>query len=148
MKKSIVRLGLTAVTTVALAFGLTACGGSGDGEGSAEGVDDPGTSEEVPAEESAEFIGYVNEAVQIVNDKIANEDQPMQQIMLANDVDQPTQKYGMWVMPFAPDQAVVEKFISTIQIENGTDFQVELTSAATGKVWTMDQAGTLAEASE
>ncbi len=148
MKKSIVRSGMAAVAAVAMAFGLAACGGGA--EAPADGNGEAGTSEGAPAAdgESEEFTAALNEAVTIINDQIAANGSPMQQIMLASDVDQPTQKYGMWVMPFKPDTAVVEKFMSTIQIADGTDFQVELTSAATGKAWTMDQDGTMAEKTE
>ena len=141
MKKSIIRGGMAAVAAVAMAFGLAACGGGETAEGGTAG-----TSEEAPAAdgESAEFVADLELAVQTINDQIEANGSPMQQIMLASDVDQPTQKYGMWVMPYYPSDAT-EKFISTIQIADGTDFQVELTSAARGKVWTMDQAGNMAE---
>ncbi|SNU01567.1 hypothetical protein SAMN06298212_11325 [Ruaniaceae bacterium KH17] len=142
MKKTIARLG-TAVATVALAFGLTACGGE-SGETGGESTGGGETSEEVPAGESDEFLADVAEAVKIINDQIAAESSPMTQIMLASDVDNPTQKYGMWVMPFYPSDAT-EKYMSTIQITDGTDFVVELTSAATGKVWTSDQDGNVSE---
>lgn len=142
MKKSTISRGLALMSTVAIALGLAACGGD-----SGETTTDNGaaeTSEEAPAGESEEFVADLNDAVTIINDQIAVVDGAMQQIMLASDVDQPTQKYGMWVMPFYPSEAT-EKFISTIQITDGTDFVVTLTSAATGAEWTMDQSGTMAE---
>lgn len=144
MKKTIARLG-TAVATVALAFGLSACGGDGGSTGdSTSGGGETSEEAEAPAGESDEFMADIAEAVQIINDQIAAESAPMTQIMLASDVDNPTQKYGMWVMPFYPSDAT-EKYMSTIQIEDGTNFQVELTSAATGAVWVSDQDGNVSE---
>ena len=59
--------------------------------------------------------------------------------MLASDVEDQTQKYGMWVMPYYPSDAV-EEYISTVQIENGTDFQITATSAdasSAGRLFSM-----------
>lgn len=70
----------------------------------------------------------------------------MTQIMLASDVDKPTQKYGMWVMPYYPSDAV-EDYMSTIQVEDG-EFHVTATSSETGQEWEMNQDGDMTEAEE
>lgn len=148
-KTTLVRMTAVAALAAAGILGLSACGG-GDAPAPA---DDKGTSaeqgagggEESTGEESEAFVADLSEGVKIVNDQIAKVPN-MTQIMLASDVDQATQKYGMWVMPFKPSDAV-EKFISTIQIDGGK-FVVTATSAETGKVWEMDQDGNLAEASK
>ncbi len=87
----------------------------------------------------------MKEGVKIIADQIEASG-AMTQIMLASDVDQPTQKYGMWVMPYYPSEAV-SKFISTVQVD-GDKFKVTATSAETSKVWEMDQDGNLTEVAE
>lgn len=53
----------------------------------------------------------------------------------------------MWVMPYYPSEAV-ESYTMSIQITNGTDFVVTAVSAESGKTWTMDQDGNMAEVTE
>jgi hypothetical protein len=67
--------------------------------------------------------------------------------MLASDVEKPTQKYSMWVLPYYPSEAV-EKYTMTIQIEDGAAFHVTAVSAETGKTWQMDQDGDMTEAAD
>ncbi|WP_029069056.1 hypothetical protein [Jonesia quinghaiensis] len=151
MNNRLTRFSIAAAIATAGALGLTACGDSDaeqdattsstqstQGEGSGDAAGDN-------AEESAEFIADLEEGVKIINDQLA-EIGTAPQIMLASDVQSPTQKYGMWVMPYYPSEAV-EKYMSTVQVEDGK-FVVTATSAATGKVWTMDQDGNVAEAAE
>lgn len=144
MKSTLLRAGLAVVVAASAAFGLSACGGS---EGAASG-NESGTSSDsaVAGDESEAFVADMKEGVQIINDKIA-EQADMTQIMLASDVEQPTQKYGMWVMPYYPSEAV-ESYTMSIQITNGTDFVVTAVSAESGKTWTMDQDGNMAEVTE
>lgn len=146
MKTTLVRMTAVAALAAAGILGLSGCGG-GDAAAPSE---DKGTSteqstggEQSTGEESEAFVADLTEGVKIVNDQIAKVPN-MTQIMLASDVDQATQKYGMWVMPYHPSDAV-KKFISTIQIDGGK-FVVTATSAETGKVWEMDQDGALTEA--
>lgn len=141
MKNTVMRTLATAAAAVVGIAGLAACGDSSDGDNGA-GSGDSATAEGAVASESDEFVADLTEGVKIVNDQIA-EVGGMTQIMLASDVEQPTQKYGMWVMPFYPSDAV-EKYISTIQIDEG-NFVVTATSAETGVEWQMDQDGNLAE---
>lgn len=138
MRNKFIRIGLGAVMLASAAFGVTACGGNAEAPSST-------SSPSAPAEaggESAEFVADLEAGVKTINEKLA-EDDTMTQIMLASDVDQPTQKYGMWVMPYHPSEAV-EKFMSTVQIDGGK-FVVTATSAETGKEWQMDQDGALTE---
>lgn len=141
MSGSIICRAVTGGMVLALAVGLAACGSGGGGEVGPGGAE---TTQEAPASESEAFIADMTAAVTIINDQLAAVDGTVTQIMLASDVDKPTQKYGMWVMPYYPSEAVA-KFISTIQVANGTDFVVTATSAETGKEWTMDQDGNMAE---
>ncbi|WP_333812149.1 hypothetical protein [Timonella senegalensis] len=143
MKKTFTRTGLVLALSAAAAFGLTACG-------SGEAGDKPDSSASQSADnsnvaESEAFINDMKEGVKIIADQIEASG-AMTQIMLASDVDQPTQKYGMWVMPYYPSEAV-SKFISTVQVD-GDKFKVTATSAETSKVWEMDQDGNLTEVAE
>ncbi|MGI6879739.1 hypothetical protein [Microbacterium sp. gxy059] len=143
MNDTLKRTGIVAALLAAGVIGLAGC--ASDAEEPAGGGDGGAATEQDAGEESAEFVADLEEGVQIVNDQLA-EQPDLTQIMLASDVDQPTQKYGMWVMPYHPSDAV-EKYISTIQVADG-EFVVEATSAETGTVWQMDQDGALAEAGE
>lgn len=135
MKSTLQRVGVaSAVATFGL-LGLASCGSGGDADGAG------GTS----TGESEEFVADLQDGVDIVAEQIEAVDGPMDQIMLASDVEQPTQKYGMWVMPYFPSDATSD-YISTIQISGGTDFQVTATSAETGVEWNMDQDGEMTEA--
>lgn len=138
MRNKFIRIGLGAVMLASAAFGVTACGGNAETPSSTSSESAPATA----GEESAEFVADLEAGVKLINEKLA-EDSAMTQIMLASDVDQPTQKYGMWVMPYHPSEAV-EKFMSTVQIDGGK-FVVTATSAETGKEWQMDQDGALTE---
>ncbi|MDR0417309.1 MAG: hypothetical protein LBH76_08390 [Propionibacteriaceae bacterium] len=135
MKNKLVRVGAALVLALSAALSLGACG-----DGGSNG-DDPAATQESEA-----FIKDLEDGVQIINDKIA-EISGMTQIMLASDVDRPTEKYEMWVMPYYPSEAV-KKYTMTIQIKNGTDFYVTAVSAETGKTWQMDQAGKMTEVPE
>jgi|SRR5690625_1468671 len=146
MKEKLTRTVLAAAFSAVAVFGLAACGSDDGNTGSEQNQSqDADNGAENNAEESQEFIDDLKEGVSIVQEQLDKEDS-MTQIMLASDVDNPTQKYGMWVMPYYPSDAV-EKYISTIQVEDG-NFHVTATSAETGKVWEMDQDGNMTEAAE
>ncbi len=150
MTRTILRTGMAALLALGLTTGLAACGGSDDGaSGTAsqsESADGGSAADAGDTGESAEFVQDLQDGVDLINDKIA-EQAGMTQIMLASDVDQATQKYGMWVLPYYPSDAV-KKYTMQIQIENGTDFVVTAISAATDKTWEMDQDGTMTEKTE
>ncbi|MFT3942913.1 MAG: hypothetical protein QM705_03705 [Ancrocorticia sp.] len=144
MKKTMLRAGFAMAMAVTATFGLSACGSSDGGSGAAATSQ---AAEEAPksnSDESEAFVADLEAGVKLINDQIAQES-GMTQVMLASDVDQPTQKYGMWVLPYKPSEAV-EKFTKQIQITDGTKFVVTAVSAETGKSWSMDQDGAMAEA--
>lgn len=130
------------------AFGVAGCGESN--EAAETGAKDEAVTEEVTeeaaeGEESPEFIADMADGVEVVNEQISKEGDTSQ-VMLASDVEKPTQKYGMWVLPYHPSDAV-EKYTMQIEVENG-NFVVTAVSAETGKTWTMDQDGNMEEAAE
>lgn len=138
MNDTLKRFGIIAALAATGVVGLAGCGSDDAADGGAA----TGSSEESEA-----FVADMQEGVDIVNAQIEEVGTPMDQIMLASDVEQATQKYGMWVMPYYPSEAVAE-FQSTIQITDGTDFQLTATSADSGTEWNMDQDGNLTEAGE
>ncbi|MHA6524000.1 hypothetical protein [Tessaracoccus sp. G1721] len=76
----------------------------------------------------------------------ALEDDDWAQVMLASDVDAPTVKYGLLVMPYTYSEAT-ERVQGTIEIDGGK-FTIEADSAETGKTWQIDQDGTITEVTE
>ncbi len=147
MKNNILRAGFVMAVAVTAGFGLSACGSSDDGSSSSEGTSTSQAADDSQKNDSGEseaFVADLQDGVKLINDQIA-EEADMTQIMLASDVDQPTQKYGMWVLPYKPSDAV-EKFTKQIQIEDGTKFVVTAVSAESGKTWNMDQDGNMTEA--
>ncbi len=145
MNNKLIRTGVAVAFATVAALGFAAC--SGDDapapETSTSSSDAEQNTDQSDAEESEAFVADLTEGVKIINDQL-QEIGAATQIMLASDVEQPTQKYGMWVMPYYPSDAV-EKYISTIQVDDGK-FVVTATSAQTGKQWQMDQDGNLSEA--
>lgn len=121
---------LVAVTGV---FGLTACSGDDGGSGSSE-----------TTETDVDVAEDLQTARQAVLDALADDD--WAQVMLASDVDAPTVKYGLMVMPFVASDAAA-RVTGTVTIDGG-DFVVEAESAATGQTWQIDQDGTIAEVTE
>lgn len=147
MKNKLTRVSIAAVVSLSAAFGVAACGSDSPNESKPSASQEGGSdAAENSGEESEAFVAAMQEGVTIVAEQLAAAPGATQ-IMLASDVTDPTQKYGMWVMPYAPDKEVVSKFISTIQVD-GDKFFVTATSAETGKVWEMDQDGNMTEAAE
>ncbi len=143
MKNTLTRTGLVLAFSAAAALGLTACGSDeGDAKPSSSASQSEGSSNGSDAAESEAFIADLKDGVKIIADQLEAAGGATQ-IMLASDVEQPTQKYGMWVMPYYPSDAVA-KYISTVQVD-GDKFKVTATSAETSKVWEMDQDGNLTE---
>jgi hypothetical protein len=141
MKTTLTRscVALLALTT---ALTLTACGGGEPAKSGDAGVQ--ASAAQSQSGESEAFVADLTEGVRLINEQIDKESTPMTSVMLASDVDQPTQKYGMWVLPYHPSDAV-KKFTMKIEITDGTDFAVSATSAETGKTWKMNQDGELSE---
>lgn len=124
------------------AFGLAACGGdSGNTGGSGSGGE---TSEEAPAASESDISDDLESARQTVLEALADDDS-WEQVMLASDVNAPTVKYGLLVMPYSPSEAA-SRVQSTIEID-GDKFTIEGDSAATGQTWVIDQDGNITEKS-
>ncbi|NTW38368.1 MAG: hypothetical protein HGA44_00535 [Cellulomonadaceae bacterium] len=116
------------------AFGLTACAG-----------DDPG-AEPSAVEQTAVDVAADLELARITVLE-ALEDDDWAQVMLASDVDVPTVKYGLLVMPYVPSDAA-DRVTGTVNIENGDEFVIEAESAATGETWQIDQDGSITQVTE
>lgn len=127
----------TLSTTVGLAvaltgaFGLAACGGSDGGGGSS--VTD--TADVDVAED-------LENARKAVADALADDDS-WDQIMLASDVDSPTVKYGLLVVPYSFSDAA-SRVQGTVTIDDG-EYTIEADSAADDRTWQIDQDGTITE---
>lgn len=67
----------------------------------------------------------------------------LKEIMLASDVQSPTQKYGMWVVPYQPSEAV-KKFSSKVTIDGGK-YVFTAIDAESGVECGIDQDGSITE---
>jgi len=68
------------------------------------------------------------------------------QVMLAGDVKQPTEKYGLLVMPFVKSEAA-KRVTGTVNIDGGK-YVIEAESAATGDTWQIDQDGNISQVTD
>ncbi|WP_024285105.1 hypothetical protein [Cellulomonas sp. KRMCY2] len=127
--------GLGLLVAVTGAFGLTACSSDDGGSGSSS----ESTQVDVDVAEDLE------NARQAVADALA-EDDSWAQIMLASDVEAPTVKYGLLVVPYSSSDAAA-RVQGTITITDG-EYTIDAESAATGQTWKIDQDGTITEVSE
>ncbi|NTW41712.1 MAG: hypothetical protein HGA44_17840 [Cellulomonadaceae bacterium] len=114
------------------AFGLTACGSDDSGTGT--------SSESTQA--AVDVTEDLENARTAVADALA-EDDSWAQIMLASDVEAPTVKYGLLVVPYSFSDAA-SRVQGTVTITDG-DYTIEADSAATGLTWQIDQDGTITE---
>lgn len=126
--------GLAVIIAATGTFGLTAC--ASDGE-------DPGADTEVTQAATVDVADDLEGARAAVLEAL-EDDPSWTQVMLASDVDAPTQKYGLLVMPFAPSDAA-SRVTGTVNIDGG-DFVIEADSAATGETWQIDQDGNISAA--
>lgn len=113
--------------------GLTSCS-----------TDSTGDTSQTQASE-VDVAEDLNTARQAVIDALA-ENPNSAQVMLAGDVKQPTEKYGMLVMPFVKSDAA-KRVTGTVNIADGK-YIVEAESADTGQTWQIDQDGNISEAAE
>lgn len=130
--------GLSLVVALTGVFGLAACGS--DDSGSTGGS----SSEEQAASES-DIAEDLENARKAVADALA-EDDSWAQIMLASDVQAPTVKYGLLVVPYSYSDAA-SRIQGTINIDGGK-YTIDGDSAATGQTWQIDQDGTITEVTE
>lgn len=122
--------------TVTGAAALTACGGGGDGSGGASSGASDSTTVDVDVAED------LQNARTAVADALA-EDDSWAQIMLASDVDAPTVKYGLLVVPYTFSDAA-SRVQGTVTIADGA-YTIEADSAATDRTWQIDQDGAITE---
>ncbi|NTW40077.1 MAG: hypothetical protein HGA44_09335 [Cellulomonadaceae bacterium] len=131
-RNKVMTTGLGLLIAIAGLSGVTACS-------SDSGSKDTETA--VTAASTVDVATDLQAARQAVLDALADDD--WAQVMLASDVDVPTVKYGLMVMPFAPTDAA-ERVTGTVSIDGGK-FKIEAVSAATGQTWQIDQDGTITE---
>ncbi len=135
MKRKVLSVGLGVLVAATGAFGLTACSNDDAPAGG-------GSSSSAPAAAQTDVATDLQTARQTVLDALAEEE--WAQVMLASDVDGPTVKYGLMVMPFHPTDAAA-RVTGTVNIDGGK-FVIEAESAATGETWQIDQDGTITQA--
>lgn len=140
MNTSKLRAGaLAAIILATGTFGLAGCAGdSGTTSGSS-------SSSSSSQSETADVATDLETARQAIVDALA-EDPNWTQVMLAGDVKQPTQKYGLLVMPFVKSDAA-KHVTGTVNITDGK-YVIEAESAETGDTWQIDQDGTITQVSE
>ena len=140
MKHSVLRVGLAAALIVTSAAGIAACSsGSESGSDSTSAVQTSGEDSATKADLEA--------ARQVVLDTL--KDNPdLTQIYLANDVDKPTEKYGMLVVPYDYSDATEKLTTSIVDITDGTDFTIGALAAESQKTWEIDQDGNITEAAK
>ncbi|MBB1511745.1 hypothetical protein H5399_03890 [Tessaracoccus sp. MC1627] len=131
----ILTTGLGLLIALTGVFGVTACSGD-NGAGSA--------SQSSQATQNIDVAEDLENARQTVLEAL--EDDDWAQVMLASDVDAPTVKYGLLVMPYTYSEAT-SRVQGTIEID-GDKFTIEADSAATGQTWKIDQDGTITEVTE
>lgn len=127
----IVTTGLAALIVLTGAFGVTACSSDTGGQSTSQ-------SQAAQTIDVAEDLENARQAV-----LKALEDKAWAQVMLASDVDAPTVKYGLLVMPYTYSEAT-KRVQGTIAIDGGK-FTIDAVSAATGKTWQIDQDGKIIE---
>ena len=115
------------------AFGLTACSSDGAASSSQTQTADVDVADDLQTARQA-----------IVDAPADNPD--WSQVMLAGDVKQPTEKYGMLVMPFVQSDAA-KRVTGTVDISDGK-YVIEAESAETGLTWQIDQDGNITEVAE
>ncbi|MFK3677048.1 hypothetical protein ACI2IP_04920 [Microbacterium sp. NPDC090218] len=136
---------LAAVILATGTFGLAGC--AGDAGTTSGGSDSSSSSSDSGSSQSgtSDVATDLETARQAIVDALA-EDPNWTQVMLAGDVKQPTQKYGLLVMPFVKSDAA-ERVTGTVNIADGK-YVIEAVSAETGETWQIDQDGKIAQVSE
>lgn len=137
MKNKTIAAGFGLLIAATGALGLTGCSSDSD-----DAADTPTAAVE---QTDVDVAGDLQTARQAVLDALAD-DPSWTQVMLASDVDKPTQKYGLLVMPYVASDAA-DHVTGTVNID-GDKFVIEAESAATGKTWQIDQDGTITEVTE
>lgn len=134
------KTGLSLVVAATAVFGLAACGSDDNGGSSSN---DSSSGEQAASE--SDIAEDLENARTAVADALA-EDDSWAQIMLASDVQAPTVKYGLLVVPYTYSDAA-SRIQGTINIDGGK-YTIDGDSAATGQTWQIDQDGNITEVSE
>lgn len=134
-RHTVLTTGLGLAIALTGAFGLTACSGG----------DAPAGGPAETAQADVDVAEDLENARTAVADALA-EDDSWGQIMLASDVEAPTVKYGLLVVPYVHSDAAA-RVQGTITIADG-EFTIEAESAATGETWQIDQDGAITQAGE
>jgi hypothetical protein len=125
MSRKVARISAAVAGSFAMALSMAACGGGGSADA---------------GEKCSSIEADLQKAVTTINDWNTEQGGTLPEIMLASDVQSPTQKYGLWVVPYTPTDAV-KKFISKTPISDGKyEFQATTTD---GVVCVVDQDGTI-----
>jgi len=135
VKHKVLTSGLGLLVAFTGAFGLTACS-SADGASGGDTADTAAAGVDVAEDLQA--------ARQAVLDALADDD--WAQVMLASDVEAPTVKYGLMVMPYVASEAAA-RVTGTVNVDGGS-FVIEAESAATGETWQIDQDGAITQVTE
>lgn len=135
-RHKVLTTGLGLLVALTGAAGLTAC--SSDSDTGSGGGGDAAETETVDVDVAEDL----ENARTPVADALA-EDDSWAQIMLASDVQAPTVKYGLLVVPYSYSDAA-SRVQGTITITDGT-YTIEADSAETGKTWQIDQDGEITE---
>ncbi|WP_062379970.1 hypothetical protein [Demequina pelophila] len=125
--------GLALLLAAGGSFALTGCAG------------DDSSAEAAVEVADVDVATDLETARQAVLDALADDD--WAQVMLASDVEGPTVKYGLMVMPFVKTDAA-SRVTGTVDIVDGDQFKIEADSAETGTTWQIDQDGTITEVAE
>ena len=134
------------VIAVAGTVGVVGCS-SDAGTDSPKGAGTDASSSEVqdePQDDASDVVEDLETAREAVIE--AMEYGTWTQVMLAPDVDGPTQKYGLLVMPFIKTDAA-SRVTGTVTLD-GDNFRIEADSAATGRTWQIDQDGNITEVTD
>ncbi len=140
MKNSLIRIALAATLALGLGAGMSACSsdtGSESGSASTAVASDS---------EDAETKADLELALKTVNDTLAS-NPDLTQIYLAADVDKPTEKYGMLVVPYVHSDATEKLTTSIVEISDGK-FTIGAVAKESQKTWEIDQDGNISEKTE
>ena len=144
MKKiKILKTIFIALIAAGLLFGLMACGSDDAPTATPAAPAAPDATAEVEAEEEAEVDVYedLQYVLAVVSENLNWGGTVWEQIMLADDVPSPEMKYGLLVVPFFPSD-LTARHTRTVDINNG-NFVIQITSAETGIIWSINQAGVI-----
>ncbi|MDF2506617.1 MAG: hypothetical protein K0Q52_476 [Microbacterium sp.] len=146
MNSTKLRAGVLAAVILATGtFGLAGCAGDAGTTTGGANSSNSESSESGSKSDTSDVATDLETARQAIVDALA-ENPDWKQVMLAGDVKQPTQKYGLLVMPFVKSEAA-KRVTGTVDIADGK-YVIEAESAETGETWQIDQDGNITQASE